>query len=90
MKPKIGVGFRIGKLTVSEPTGERKNGYTVWNCACDCGGLIRLTRIHKETENEAAILLRFQSLFLLLNNVTHKIPRTTSSYWVMSWGFLTF
>ena len=79
MKPKIGVGFRIGKLTVSEPTGERKNGYTVWNCACDCGGLIRLTRIHKETENEAAILLRFQSLFLLLNNVTHKIPRTTSS-----------
>lgn len=42
MKPKIGIGFRIGKLTVSEPTGERKNGYTVWNCACDCGGAIQL------------------------------------------------
>lgn len=42
MKPKIGVGFRIGKLTVSDPTGERKNGYTIWNCACDCGGAIQL------------------------------------------------
>lgn len=42
MKPKIGIGFRIGKLTVSEPTGERKNGYMVWNCTCDCGGAIQL------------------------------------------------
>ena len=42
MKPKIGIGFRIGKLTVSEPTGERKNGYMVWNCTCDCGGAVQL------------------------------------------------
>ncbi len=42
MKLKIGIGFRIGKLTVSEPTGERKNGYMVWNCTCDCGGAIQL------------------------------------------------
>ena len=42
MKPKIGIGFRIGKLTVSEPTGERKNGYMVWNCTCNCGGAVQL------------------------------------------------
>lgn len=42
MKPKIGIGFRIGKLTVAKQTGERKNGYTIWNCICDCGGSIEL------------------------------------------------
>lgn len=39
---KPGVGFRVGKLTVAEPTEKRKNGYTVWRCACDCGGSIEL------------------------------------------------
>jgi hypothetical protein len=38
----IGVGFRIGKLTVESPTQERKNGYIVWLCRCDCGGSILL------------------------------------------------
>ena len=28
---------RFGKLTALEPTAERKNGYTVWLCQCDCG-----------------------------------------------------
>lgn len=42
MRPKIMPGFRVGKLTVTAPTGARKNGYTVWNCACDCGGSVRL------------------------------------------------
>ena len=36
-KPGIEVGFRIGKLTVKAPTNQRKNGYTIWNCICDCG-----------------------------------------------------
>ena len=31
-------GLRRGKLTVAGPTEERKNGYTVWRCVCDCGG----------------------------------------------------
>ena len=39
---KIGVGFRVGLLTVSEATTKRKNGYTVWKCICDCGGEIEL------------------------------------------------
>ncbi len=39
---KIGVGFRIGMLTVTAPTGKRKNRYTVWECRCDCGGRILL------------------------------------------------
>lgn len=30
-------GRRFGKLVAAEPTGERKNGYTVWRCICDCG-----------------------------------------------------
>lgn len=39
---KIGIGTRVGKLTVIEATGERKSGYTVWKCRCDCGGEICL------------------------------------------------
>lgn len=37
-KKGIGIGFRIGKLEVVAPTNERKNGYTIWRCRCDCGG----------------------------------------------------
>lgn len=38
----IGIGYRVGKLTVEAPTQERRNGYIVWTCRCDCGGEIRL------------------------------------------------
>ena len=41
-RPKIMVGYRIGKLTVAETTERRKNGYTVWRCKCECGGTIDL------------------------------------------------
>lgn len=30
-------GMRFGKLVAIEPTEERKNGFTVWKCRCDCG-----------------------------------------------------
>lgn len=30
-------GVRFGHLVAVEPTSERKNGYTVWKCLCDCG-----------------------------------------------------
>ena len=40
--PKIEPGVRVGKLTVKEATGQRKRGYTIWNCHCDCGGSIAL------------------------------------------------
>lgn len=33
-------GMRFGSLTAAAPTGEKKNGYTVWLCRCDCGGEI--------------------------------------------------
>lgn len=39
---KIGLGYRIGKLTVESDAGIRKNGYMVWNCICECGGSIQL------------------------------------------------
>lgn len=39
---KIERGFRVGDLTVICPTSRRKNGYTIWLCACDCGGVIEL------------------------------------------------
>ena len=39
-------GKRFGKLTALEPTGERKNGYTVWRCQCDCGGEILASSRH--------------------------------------------
>lgn len=41
-KSVITTGFRIGKLTVEEDTGRRKNGYTIWRCRCDCGGVREL------------------------------------------------
>ena len=34
-KPKIGIGYRVGKLTVEEATPQRRSGYTVWCCRCD-------------------------------------------------------
>lgn len=35
--PEITIGFRVGRLVVAWDTGERKNGYRVWQCRCDCG-----------------------------------------------------
>lgn len=42
MLPKITPGFRVGKLTVLSDTGERKSGYIVWQCSCDCGRSLKL------------------------------------------------
>lgn len=41
-RPKIEIGYRVGMLTVTERTEKRKSGYTIWRCACDCGGVIEL------------------------------------------------
>ena len=41
-KVKIGEGFLVGSLQVRSDTDRRKNGYTVWSCACDCGSVIDL------------------------------------------------
>ena len=41
-RARIGVGYRVGRLTVTAPTEEQKGEYTVWDCQCDCGGEIRL------------------------------------------------
>jgi len=30
-------GQRFGRLVALKPTEERKNGYVVWECKCDCG-----------------------------------------------------
>ena len=35
--PGIGIDFRVGMLTVVSATEQRKNGYTIWECRCDCG-----------------------------------------------------
>lgn len=39
---RVGVGTRVGELTVESDTGQRKNGYTVWLCRCTCGGSVSL------------------------------------------------
>ncbi len=41
-KNKIGIGVRVGSLTVISATESRRQGYTVWRCRCDCGGEILL------------------------------------------------
>ena len=40
MKTKIEVGFKSGKLTVVENTDQRKSGYMILKCKCDCGNTI--------------------------------------------------
>lgn len=42
MKPKIEIGYQVGLLTVTALTDQRKSGYTVWKCQCDCGKEIEL------------------------------------------------
>ncbi len=37
MKSRDLAGMRFGRLTVIEDSGERKNGYILWRCKCDCG-----------------------------------------------------
>lgn len=39
-KKKDLTGQRFGKLTVVGPTAERKQGYIVWECRCDCGSTV--------------------------------------------------
>lgn len=46
----IQIGHRVGRLTVAEPTGERRSGYTVWRCKCDCGGEILLDTRYLQRE----------------------------------------
>jgi len=41
-RPQVQPGFRVGRLTVVAATSQRKNGYTVWRCWCDCGGELLL------------------------------------------------
>ena len=39
-KKKDLTGQRFGKLVVVGPTEERKRGYVVWGCRCDCGSTV--------------------------------------------------
>lgn len=38
----IQIGYRVGRLTVKEATRQRRGGYILWKCSCDCGGEIIL------------------------------------------------
>ena len=40
--PKISVGYRSGHLVVESATEQRKSGYMVWLCRCDCGNTVLL------------------------------------------------
>lgn len=40
--PKITIGYTVGKLTVKERLPEKKNGFSYWQCECECGGEIAL------------------------------------------------
>ena len=33
----VKTGSKIGRLTVEESTKQRRNGYVVWKCRCQCG-----------------------------------------------------
>lgn len=49
-RKRIGIGYRVGHLTVESATGDHKAGYTVWLCRCDCGGEIRLDTRYLQRE----------------------------------------
>lgn len=38
----IKIGTKVGFLTVTEATDQKKGGYRVWRCRCECGGEILL------------------------------------------------
>ena len=42
IRPKISPGYRWGSLLVESDTGERKSGYTIWKCICQCGNVISM------------------------------------------------
>ena len=42
LKASVGIGFRVGRLSIVGKTGKRKNGYMVWECRCDCGTVVLL------------------------------------------------
>lgn len=58
-RSKIEIGYRVGMLTVTERTEQRKNGYTIWLCKCDCGGEIRLdTRCRSAARSRTAVVFQ--------------------------------
>ena len=48
VQPEIKIGYRVGMLTVESKTDERKNGYTIWLCKCDCVGEPALSAVRQE------------------------------------------
>ena len=46
----IQIGHHVGRLTVAEATSERRSGYIVWHCICDCGGEIFLDTRYLQRE----------------------------------------
>lgn len=47
-------GQRFGKLVVTEATDQRKNGYIVWRCRCDCGNeiLVDVRKLRRGTAQD--------------------------------------
>lgn len=42
LNEKIETGYRFGHLVVEAKTSEKKNGFPVWLCRCDCGNTVLL------------------------------------------------
>lgn len=36
------IGQKFGRLLIIDDSGERKGGYTMWNCRCDCGNTVKV------------------------------------------------
>ena len=55
-------GKRFGKLVVTGVSGERKNGYLMWNCRCDCGNevLVDSRRLKKNTVKSCGCVPRMK------------------------------
>ncbi|MCC9273543.1 MAG: alcohol dehydrogenase [Enterococcus aquimarinus] len=64
-------GQRFGRLVVVRETNERKSGYVVWECKCDCGEISFVTSWHLRSGNT-------KSCGCLREEVCSKIMKTKS------------
>ena len=84
------IGSKFGKLTVLSKTTERKHGYVVYECLCDCGNPHKATSYalksgdiqscgckRKDTlENKSSAMVgkKFGMLTVIANDTTSKAP----------------
>lgn len=78
-------GKRFGKLIALEPTNDRRSGYIVWKCQCDCGNVayVESRQLIKGKTNSCGCLTSKGEMIitniLQRNNIIYKSQKTFES-----------